>query len=143
MDVADVMNQVGEALDTIPKLRIITDERSKINVPAGVVALPRNINYEGTYVRGLDYRELEVGVMVGRSNERTAKIEATRYAAGSGVSSVVQALNSKTNRTTENDYTYSACDTVTVANCRFVNLIYADQGYLTAIFTVKIAGSGD
>lgn len=143
MDVTDVMDQIGEALDTIEPLRVVTDERSKINVPAGVVGLPRELNYEGTYLRGLDYIELEVGVMIGRSNERTARAEATKYISGSGDFSVPQALNTKAKKKTANNYTYTACDSVTVSNCRFMNIIYADQGYLTAVFLVKIAGPGE
>lgn len=133
MRVELVMDELLIPLKGIEGLRVLSQETGDINPPCAVLSLPGNIDYEGTYARGLDSMMFELAVLVGRSNERASKYKITPYCEGAGPSSIKQKMES---------HEYRACDTVTVKSCHFANIIEQRVGYLAAIFTIHVAGQG-
>lgn len=132
MILTKVMQEIGSVLATVG-LRVWAYDADKIVPPAGIVSLPRNIDYMGAYGRGLDNIDLEVAAVVGRIDARTSHAAVMPYVDGAGPKSVKQALER---------HQYTSCDVVVVRNGHFENLTYAGVGYLGAVFAVHVDGSG-
>ena len=133
MNVGDVMDQLGEALDTIDGLRVYDFPTEAITPPAAVLAYPESIAFDETYGHGMDKLTLPVLVMVGRVSERSARDQLTPYADGSGALSVKAAVEG---------YTYTAADDVHVTSADFDVVRIAGVDYAAALFTVQVAGPG-
>jgi hypothetical protein len=133
MNLADVMDELGTALDTITGLRVYPYTSDSITPPAAVVALPEGITYDDTYAHGKDSMVLEVTVMVGKVSDRASRDVIAVYANGSG---------SKSIKATLDNATYTSCDVVSVKSAEFDVIRVASIDYLAAVFTVAIAGSG-
>jgi hypothetical protein len=133
MDLASVMDQVGDALDTIDGLRVYRWPADNVQPPAAVVAYPTEYRYDETFGRGMDRLSLPVVVLVGRPSDRAARDRIVGYAAGAGTGSVKAALEA---------HTYTACDSVRVESVEFDVVSVAGVEYLAATFTNDIAGTG-
>lgn len=133
MDIANVMQQLADRLDTIADLRINNGPADQVQVPAAVVGLPDTLTYDQTYGRGMDRLELSVVVLVARVSARNANKQLAAYAAGSGAKSVKAVLEGGT---------YTAFDTVRVMRAEFDVITVAAVDYLGATFTLDITGQG-
>lgn len=135
MNLDQVAAELTTALRTISGLRVPPWGVEKITPPAAIIALPERIDFDGTYQRGTDrYPDLPVIVLVGRPNNRTARKAIAAYAAGSGPTSVKQAIEA---------HTYTSCDMVHVAWAEFTDATYAGTPYLACIFHCEISGKGE
>jgi hypothetical protein len=136
MDLGDVMDQIGDRLDTITGLRVHRHPPSTISPPAAVVSYPEDYVYDAAFVRGMDQiNGLPVIVLVGRVSDRASRDQISAYADGSGDRSVKAVLEA-------NEDSYTAFDTIRVASVEFDIIKIADIEYLGATFSLDIAGEG-
>ena len=133
MDLAAVMDEVGDALDTIDGLRVHRWPADNVQPPAAVVTYPAEYRFDETYGRGMDRLVLPVVVLVGRPSERSARDLLGAYVNGSGASSVKAKVEA---------HTYTACHTVRVESVEFDVVNVAGVDYLAATFTHDITGTG-
>lgn len=135
MDLGDVMDELGDALDTIDGLRVYRYPPDSVQVPAAVVTYPETVQYGQTMRRGMDrYPDLSVVVMVGKVSDRVSRDRIAVYADGAGARSVKAVVEA---------HTYTACDTVTVTGAEFDIVSMAGVEYLAATFNIDVAGPGD
>ena len=134
MIVSDVMDEVATLLGTISGLRVTAWPPDEIQVPAAVVGYPE-IDFDGTYARGMDRFELPVFVAVGKVSTRAARNKVTPYMDGSGDLSVKAALETGP---------YTAFHTLHVTRIAPAEpLTVGAVEYLSIEFTCIITGSGD
>ncbi|MEU7817062.1 hypothetical protein [Pseudonocardia sp. NPDC049154] len=133
MNLAAVMDDLGEALKTIEGLRVFPYWAESVQVPAAVIGWPDPLTYDVAFARGADQVELPVICLVGKVDARTARDRAAAYANGSGPSSVKAAIEA---------HTPTAYSTVRVARCEFGTYIVASVEYLAATFFLDIIGTG-
>jgi len=133
MDLAAVIDEVGDALDTIAGLRISRGPAGSIQAPAAVVGLPDELTYDETYGRGSDRVRLPVIVAVGRPAERTTIERLGAYADGSGARSVKAVLEA------HDPTSYGSLRVVSVS---FDVVKFGTVDYAAALFTLDISGDG-
>lgn len=133
MNLADVMDQVGDQLATIVGLRVYRYPPDGIQAPAAVVTYPDTYTYDGTFGRGMDRLSLPVVVMVGKVSDRVSRDLIAAYADGAGTSSVKQVLEAAT---------YTAFGALRVTEAEFDVISMAGVEYLAATFNLDIAGPG-
>jgi len=128
MDIGLVMDEVAEALATIPTLRAFGYFPDKIVPPAAVVDFPE-VTFDAAMTRGADRLSLPVTVLVSRVDARTAR-DRLLVLAGQ-VKAAVEA------------HEPTAFDSARVASVEF-NHSYPLAGveYAAAAFTVDIIGQG-
>lgn len=133
MRVADVMDELGDALATIDGLRVYPYGAKRITPPAAVVGWPDPISYDATIARGMDAMTFPVLVAVGDLDARSSRDTLSAYLDGAGASSVKAALESGT---------YAACDSVRVTEARIDPVTVAGTTYLAAVLDVQVYGTG-
>lgn len=133
MNLADVMDELGTALETIDGLRVFPYFADRIVPPAAVLAWPDPITYDETLGRGSDHITLPLFVMVGRFDARTTRDRLAQYLAGNGDASVKAAIESGT---------YTALDSVRVASVTVDSYTSAGVELLGAEFSLDIVGRG-
>ena len=131
MIIEDVMDDIGNRLDTISGLRVHNYEADEVNVPAGLVSLPGTINYHSTYGSGFCQATIEVTILVSKVDDRVRREQIVPYADTSGARSVKAVLESGT---------YTAFDSLQVQNGRFLVVTIAGDDYLGYVATVDILG---
>lgn len=136
MNVKDVMDELGEKLETIPQLRVYPYTVDKVTPPSAVIGLPDGVTFDQTYGRGSDTMSLLVYLFVGAADDQASQTQLAAYANGSGDRSVKAVLDST------DDNVYTACDEVTVKSVEFDFYTSAGVKLLGAEFTVDIAGKG-
>lgn len=132
MQLSAVMDELATQLETIAGLRVFAYPPDSLVPPAAVVSYPEQIDFDGTYVRGMDTMRIPVMVLVGKTTDRATRSALSGYVDGSGASSVKAVLEGGT---------YTAF-TVRVASVQFDVVIIGGTGYLNAEFTLEITGSG-
>jgi hypothetical protein len=133
MNLAEVMQQVADQLDTIDGLRVFGYPPDAVDSPAGIVSYPDEIVFDQTYGRGMDRITLPVFVVVARVSDRATREHIGRYVDGSGASSVKAVVEGGT---------YTAFDSVRVTGAEFDVVSIGGTEYLSARFTLDIAGKG-
>lgn len=133
MIIGDVMDQVGDQLDTITGLRVFRYPPGSVTPPAAVVSYPDNLEYDATYGRGMDRLTLPVVLVVGKASDRATRDAITQYAAGAGAKSIKAVLEVGV---------YTAFDTLRVKDAEFDVISIGGTDYMAAVFTIDISGSG-
>ncbi|MEH1013050.1 hypothetical protein V6U90_08055 [Micromonospora sp. CPCC 206060] len=134
MNLEQVATELGNALRAIDGLSVPQWGVQRVHPPAAVVTLPGRVEYDKTYGRGADeVPEWQVIVLVANPTRPESRRTIAGYAAGSGPTSVKQAIEAGT---------YTACDQPRVTSAEFDVVTYVDVKYLAAIFTVAITGKG-
>jgi len=133
MNIADVMDELGTALETITGLRVFPYSATRVTPPAAIVGWPDPIEYDLTMGRGADQFTLPVFVLVGNVDARSARDALAVYLDGSATGSIKAALDGGT---------YTECDSVRVASASVDAITSAGVEYLGAVFQVEITGSG-
>lgn len=133
MRLANVMDEIGTRLRSIPGLRVWDWPAGSISPPAAVVSYPDSYKPHTTYARGADTMTVPVVVLVGRADERSARDQLSEYVDGSGARSLIAVLESGS---------YTAFDTLTVSNIEFDVVRMGETDYLAALFACDIVGSG-
>ncbi len=134
MNLADVMQELADRLDTITGLRVHAYPPDKITPPAAVVTYPDVIDYDSAYARGGDRLTMPVVLLVGRVSARASRADIAKYADGTGASSVKTVLESYTG--------YLKFDSVRVMRAVFDVISVAGVEYLAATFTLDVIGKG-
>lgn len=133
MNLADVMDDLGAALDTIDGLRVHAYGADRITPPAAVIAWPEELTYDAAMQRGADQAEIPVVVLVARADVRTARDVLARYCDGVGAHSVKSAVDG---------YTATAYDSARVMRVEFGPATFAAVEYLAATFYIDVIGKG-
>lgn len=133
MDLAKVMEEIGDQLDTIDGLRVYRWPPESISVPAVIVGYPDSITFDETYGRGMDRMALPVVLVVGKPSNRGARDKLGPYCDGSGDQSIKAVLESGT---------YTSFDSIRVVSVEFDQIIVGTSNYVAAMFEVDIAGQG-
>lgn len=133
MNIADVMDEIGEALKTLDGLRVHPYWADSITPPSATVGWPDPLTYDAAYQRGADRFVLPLWVLVGRADARTSRDRMAKYLDGSGADSVKAALDG---------WTFTKCDSVTVTEATVGAITVGGTEYLGATFQVDIFGQG-
>jgi hypothetical protein len=133
MNLADVMDEIGDKLDTITGLRIYRFPPDSVNPPAAIVTYPETYTYDETFGRGSDRMTLRVIVLVGRVSDRSSRNQLGDYVDGSGSESVKAVIESGTNT----DF-----DTARVTSVEFDMIQVSGVDHVGATFMVDIFGEG-
>ncbi|WP_026162597.1 hypothetical protein [Kribbella catacumbae] len=134
MDLGAVMQAVADRIDTIPDLRVFAYPPGTVSPPAAIVTYPGTLTYDATYGRGMDrIPDLTVVLLVGKVSDRASRDLITKWAKGSGATSIKTVVESGT---------YTAFDTVRVTEATFDIISVAGVEHLAATFTLDIAGQG-
>lgn len=134
MNLANVMQQLADRLNTIEDLRAYGHPLDGATAPAAAVGWPERYEYDGSYQRGTDLIEdLPVVVLVDRTPVEAARDLLAAYADGTGERSVKQVLETGA---------YTAFDTVRVGSVEFDVVRIGDTDYWAALFRLEISGKG-
>ena len=134
MDVQAIADELGEALKAIAGLTVPEWGVQRVSPPFALIPLPDAVTYDLTYGRGGDrIEDWPLLVLIDRPARPESRRAIAEYAAGSGPSSVKQAIE---------DHTYTACDPPRVTSCEFDVVSYAGTDYLAAMFHLDISGKG-
>lgn len=133
MNLADVMDELGTALEGITGLRVSPFPADQVQPPAAVVGYPETITFDMTYGRGVDSMQVPVYVLVGKAWDRTARDRLAVYCHGSGASSIKAVLEGGE---------HTAMSSVRVVSADFQVVTVASVDYLAAVFSVDVFGSG-
>lgn len=134
MDLYAVAEEIRTTLATITGLRVPPWGIEAVQVPAALVTLPEQVDFDETYGRGKDrYPDLQVVILVGVPEERASLKALAAYVAGSGAKSVKAVLEART---------WTTCESVRAVSCDFPRATYAGTPYLAAAFHLDIIGRG-
>jgi hypothetical protein len=133
MNIADVMDELGVALDTVAGLRVFPYSAAKVTPPAAMVVWPDPLDYDSTMARGMDRMTLPVVVLVGMLDARSSRDTLAQYLDGSGSHSIKAAVEAGA---------YAACDTVRVMSATVQAYTVAATTYLGVEFSVDVIGQG-
>jgi hypothetical protein len=134
VNLADVMDEVAARLAAVDGLRPFAYPIRDPHPPSAIVAWPEQLDYDSTYVRGMDRITVPLVVVVGAPEERASRDRLADYCNGSGPRSVKAAV--------ENPGAGAAFDSVVVTGAVFDVYTYPAGPLLTAIFSLDIAGQG-
>lgn len=133
MNLADVMDQIGDQLDTITGLRVYRYPPDRVQPPAAVVTYPDTYTYDSTYGRGMDRMTVPVIVMVGRVSDRASRDQLGPYLDGAGPRSVKAVVEAGS---------YTAFDSARVMSVEFDIVQLANVDHVAATLSIDIAGEG-
>lgn len=134
MDLYAVAEEIRTTLATITGLRVPPWGVEAVQVPAALVTLPEQVDFDETYGRGKDrYPDLQVVILVGVPEERASLKALAAYVAGSGAKSVKAVLEARA---------WTTCESVRAVSCDFPRATYAGTPYLAAAFHLDIIGRG-
>jgi len=126
------MDEISQALDTIDPLRVAVIGEKPLP-PAAYVSYPESMDYHGTYGLGQHKMELQVVLIVGRTNDRSTRKNLAAYCDSNDTQSVKTVLES---------FAWTTCDDVTVTGVDFDVVRLAAIDHMAAIFAVSVSGSG-
>lgn len=127
------MDEIAEALSTIPGLHAYAYEPDSVTPDAAFPQLPEDIEFDGTYGRGMDRITLAVTLVTSRPSDRVTRDRVAAYAKGSGDTSVKQAIETAP---------YSSLHVVQVTRASFGQATIGGTQYPAINFTLSIVGSG-
>lgn len=133
MNLADVMEEIKDQLDTIPNLNCFAYPPDAIHPPAAIVSYPERYDFDETYNRGEDSMEIPVFIVVGRASDRATRDNLAKFCDGSGDTSIKQVIEAGT---------YSSFDSVRVMSVEFDVVDIGGKNYWAAMFRLDIAGNG-
>lgn len=134
MNVADVMTELADQLDTIDGLRVFDHVPKSVTPPAAVVAFPDVYTYDRTMGRGSDAMTIPVYVLIGNVHDRSARTLLGAYMDGTGDASIKAVLKAGT---------YTAFSTHRVRDVTVDVYQMAGVDLLGAQFNVDITGPGE
>lgn len=132
MDLDAVMDELGQALDTIDGLRVAIVGEKPLP-PAAYISYPEGIQYDGTYGRGTDTMDLQAVVIVGQTKAKNTRRLLAAYCDGNDTGSVKTMLEA---------FDYQTCDSVTVPSVDFDVIRLGAIDYMAAMFAIHVVGSG-
>lgn len=85
MNFADVMDEIGDRLETVGGLRVYRYPADNVQPPCAEITYPEEYLFDETYGRGSDRMTIPVTLMVGRVSDRSARDRLAALVARSGV----------------------------------------------------------
>jgi hypothetical protein len=137
MDLAAVMDEIGDRLDTIPNLRVFRHPPGKVTPPAAIVSFPDGYTFDATYGRGSDEMKIPLIVVVGKPTDKPARDRLAEYVNGSGARSFKSVLEAE-----PESGGYTAFDVVRVEGWEFDVVTIGGTDYMAGLATLDIAGPG-
>lgn len=134
MDIAAVMDEIGDALATIDGLRVFPYYADKVTPPSAVVHWPDSYEFDQTMQRGSDLVTVPVTVVVGRADARTSRDRLAQYVKGSGATSVKAAVE---------QHEPASFESARVKSVEFGAFTIANSTYLGATFDIEIYAPGE
>lgn len=132
MDLNNVVDELTTQLKTITGLRVHSEPPGTVDPPAAVISWPE-VDYDGTYARGMDKLTLPLVLVVGKASERIARKTVNAYVNGSGAKSIKAVLEAGT---------YTAFDVVRVVSAAPETDFIGGVEFLAYVFSLEITGSG-
>lgn len=134
MKIDDVMDDIATRLRELNDLNVLAYDADDIEYPAAMISLPIDINYLGTYGRGMDTMTLMVTLLVSDVGDAISRNQISKYADGEGDYSIKEHLeNGK----------YISFDVLAVQNAFFDVITIGRSDYLGCKFKVFISGQGN
>ena len=133
MNLADVMDEIGDAVDRIPGLNVYRWPADEITPPAAVVAYP-SIDLDAAFQRGLDRWTGALLVLVDRVFDKATRDQMSELMSGDGPRSIVEAFW---------QWDWQACDYARPVSTTDPDVItVAGVDYLGYAIQLDIAGPG-
>jgi hypothetical protein len=135
MNLADVMDEIAEAMTQIAGLTVHAYPIASLTAPAGYLSYPVSIDYDEAYQRGEDqFTDLPIVLVAGKSNDKAARNKVAKWAAGAGLDSIKGALEGRS---------WNTFDDITVTSVEFDAELIGSVPYLAAMFKATVVGSGE
>jgi hypothetical protein len=128
-----LMDSLGQALETVPTLRVFPYYVDSVSPPAAIVGWPDTYDYDKTMGRGADALTFPVVVVVGRADARSTRDRLSQFADGTGVYSIKAAVDG---------YDSSVYDSARVTKAEFGTVSIAGTHYLAVTFDVELYAPG-
>ena len=129
MRLADVLDDLETALESVTGLRVFTYWPDSVAPPAALLGWPVSGTYDQTMARGLDRMSVPVTVVVSRADARTARSAVSEYIDGDRP--IKDALE---------DYSSNSWDVLHVSAWEIDVVTIGGIDYLAALFTLTIYG---
>lgn len=133
MNLADVLNDLGDALRAIPDLEVFSYLPGDAPMPCAMVGYPAEITYDRAFGRGLDQVAVPVLVLAGGIDDESTRDRLCGYLAGSGPGSVKAAVEG---------YDADSYGTVRVESVQTEPLNNGGVQVWASIFSITIYGKG-
>jgi hypothetical protein len=133
MNLATVMDQIGDRLDTIPDLNVFRYPPDRIEPPAVIIGYPEEYGFDKAFGRGIDQLFLPVRIVEGKVSVRATRDRLAAYVNGSGARSFKQVIESGT---------YTAFTSIRGTGWSFDVSSIAGTDYQAATLTLDIQGTG-
>lgn len=134
MILSDVMDEVGDRLDTIDGLRVFRWPTGAVTPPAAVVAYPETYTYDRTMRRGTDQIVLPIWVTAGSISERSTRDLLGAYLDGSGSKSIKAVLEPGP---------YESFGSLRLTQVELLTTQLGGVDHIAAKFLIEIAGPGE
>lgn len=128
IDLATIMDEIGVALKTIPKLRVFDFPPASAQPPFAFVNLPETVDYDLTFGRGFDRMTLQVFLGVSAAVDRAARDLLVAYVSGAGPMSIKAAIEAG-----------AVGSTTRVTRAEFATIALASGVYAGASFDIDVA----
>lgn len=135
MNLVDVVEEIGDALDSIPGLRVLRYPSDTITPPTAIIQFP-TMNYDQAFQRGLDRWEGGVAVCVSSVWDRSAFLTIAPYVDAGSDMSIHAALRNRSD--------WTSCAYARAVRCTWPAGGYEINGinYVAAQIDLDIAGTG-
>jgi hypothetical protein len=134
VNIATVMQEVSDRLDTIDSVECFPYPPATIPTPPAAIVNFPSVQFDATYHRGGDRLTLPVSIVVGLSSDAKSVWTAlSAYMAGSGTRSIKAVLEGGT---------YTSFDSLTVVSAEVDVVAIGEINYVRANFSLDIMGSG-
>ncbi len=134
MNLYAVAQELKARLDPLFSERVAIGAPDSVSPACAVIALPDAVDYDATYRRGADsIKGWEILAIVSKVSDRRLFETVAAYCAGSGASSVKQALETGP---------YDACDSVVVTRVETDTVTWQGTDFQGAIFMIDVFGAG-
>ncbi len=126
-----VMDGLGVRLTAVTGLRVYDYPSDNAAVPAAIVGLPSDGEYDYTKARGSDRVVVPVTLLIGKVSDRASRDKLSDYVAGAGSKSVKAAI--------ESDRTLAGAVSSVAVRFPSIDIItLAGIDYLGAVFDVEV-----
>lgn len=132
MNLAAVMDEIGDCVDQIPGLRVSRWPPGTVTPPAAVVSYPTDVAYYGQgATRAANTMTVPLAIALGRPNDRSTRDRLSAYLSGAGASAIVELVDA---------WAWQSCSSVTVTTADVDVVTIGKVEYLAALFTLEVIG---
>lgn len=133
MNLADVMDEIGDVAATIDSLHVYRWPADQVTPPAAWPTYPVAIEFDAAFQRGTDRWQAGLIVAAGKVYDRATRNQLARYTDGDGPESIKAAFWS---------HDWQACAYARPVRVTFDAITVAGVDLMAALFELDIAGPG-